>query len=47
MALDVETDNLSAIRLYQRRGYAVRRRTAPLSAEGHEFSFLRMGKPLR
>jgi ribosomal protein S18 acetylase RimI-like enzyme len=46
IVLDVETDNNSAIRLYQRLGYVTRNRTAPLSAEGHQFSFLRMGKPL-
>jgi ribosomal protein S18 acetylase RimI-like enzyme len=46
IVLDVETDNVPAIRLYQRNGYAVRYRTAPLRAEGHEFAFLRMGKPL-
>jgi ribosomal protein S18 acetylase RimI-like enzyme len=46
IVLDVETDNLPAIRLYQRRGYVVQWRTAPLGAEGHQFSFLRMGKPL-
>jgi ribosomal protein S18 acetylase RimI-like enzyme len=47
MVLDVETDNPAAIRLYERTGYAVQWKTAPLTAEGHEFSFLRMGKPLR
>ena len=47
IVLDVETDNLSAIRFYQRQGYVVRHRTAPLGAEGHQFSFLRLGKPPR
>ena len=47
IVLDVETDNLSAIRLYQNRGYAAGGATSPLRAEGHEFSFLRMGKPIR
>jgi ribosomal protein S18 acetylase RimI-like enzyme len=45
--LDVEIDNLSAIRLYQARGYAARGATSPMRAAGHEFSFLRMGKPIR
>jgi ribosomal protein S18 acetylase RimI-like enzyme len=47
IVLDVETDNLSAIRLYQGRGYASGGATSPMRAEGHEFSFLRMGKPIR
>jgi ribosomal protein S18 acetylase RimI-like enzyme len=47
IVLDVETDNPAAIRLYGRAGYAVQWKTAPLTAEGHAFSFLRMGKPLR
>jgi ribosomal protein S18 acetylase RimI-like enzyme len=44
IVLDVETDNPSAIRLYERLGYAKQGRTAPLRAEGREFSFLRLGK---
>ena len=47
LVLDVEADNISAVRLYQRRGYAACGATSPVRAEGHEFSFLRMGKPIR
>jgi ribosomal protein S18 acetylase RimI-like enzyme len=47
IVLDVETDNLSAIRLYGSRGYAASGATSPLRAEGYTFSFLRMGKPIR
>ena len=46
IVLDVETDNLSAIRLYQGRGYAASGATSPMRLEGHEFSFLRMGMPI-
>jgi ribosomal protein S18 acetylase RimI-like enzyme len=46
VVLDVETDNPSALRLYERLGYAPKGRTAPLRMEGHAFSFLRMGKPV-
>ena len=47
LALDVETDNLQAIRLYERLGFRTRSRTRALKMDGRSFSFFRMEKALR
>ena len=46
IVLDVETDNPSAIRVYERLGYATVSTTPSLSLDGREFAFFRMWKPL-
>ena len=44
VVLDVETDNASAIRLYQARGFVTRSETPRLRLESGEFAFFRMEK---
>ena len=44
VVLNVETDNVSAIRLYEMLGFAILGRTRSLRMESREFAFLRMGK---
>jgi ribosomal protein S18 acetylase RimI-like enzyme len=46
IALDVETDNPSAARLYRELGYSTVSATAPFSLDGREFAFFRMRKRL-
>jgi len=46
MALDVETENLRAFQLYQKRGYVLERESSLLTLGKSTFRFLRMKKQL-
>ncbi len=47
MALDVETDNAGAIRLYQRLGYGITGPARSMAVGSASFSFFRMEKALK